>query len=389
MVVLKSCIKEWIEETIVNTKILACYLPQFHEIPENNEWWGKGFTEWTNVKKAKPLYNWHKQPKKPLNDNYYNLLDKDIVEWQTALANKYGLYGFCYFHYYFQGKLILEKPAENLLRWRDIDQRFCFFWANVTWSRTWTAAKNATTWVAEGYENKTGKDILLEQTYGSNDDWIAHFKYLLPFFKDERYIKVNGKPMFYIYKISDIDCINEMLATWDALAQENGLPGMHIVAVNDDAANIPGVEAIAHYGLPKVDVFNFTLLKNKILHKFERFFREKFSGEKKDVWDYQKMWDNILSLKPYGNVPNYPSALVGYDDTPRRGENGVMLRNQTPELFEKNLKRQLWRAKNIYRSDYLLLTAWNEWGEGNYLEPDVECRYEYLERLQAAISTYE
>ena len=179
-------------------KKFAFFLPQFHEIPENDEWWGKGFTEWTNVKDAKPLYKGHQQPKHPMNNNYYNLLHKNVVEWQTELMNKSGLDGFIYYHYYFTGKKLLEKPAENLLKWKDIPQRFFFCWANHTWNRSWEGKKT----------------ILLEQTYGTKDDWEKHFQYLLPLFKDDRYEKRDNKPLLMIF-ISQFNEKNNMFQYFD------------------------------------------------------------------------------------------------------------------------------------------------------------------------------
>ncbi len=187
-------------------KILAYYLPQFHEIEENNKWWGKGFTEWTNVKKGKKLFKTQNQPFVPLNNNYYNLLNKETVKWQTELAKKYGVYGFCYYHYWFEGKKLLEKPVENLLKWKNIDQKFCFCWANHSWKKTWNGLN----------------EILMEQKYGNEDSWNKHFDYLLQFFKDERYIKIDNKPIFMIFKLKDIKDINEMLDFFNKKCIENG-----------------------------------------------------------------------------------------------------------------------------------------------------------------------
>lgn len=368
-------------------KILALYLPQYHEIPENNLWWGNGFTEWVNVKKAKSIFPWQNLPDRPLNDNYYNLLDKATVKWQTKLANDYGIYGFCYFHYYFKGKKLLEKPAENLLRWKDINQRFCFFWANVSWCRTWSAVKEATTnWVVNGEEQyqKNSDGMLMEQVYGDKEDWEDHFKYLLPFFKDSRYIKKDNKPMFFIYRIDLIEHASEMFAVWNDLAQKNGFDGVHIVSVNEEVPDVSGVEAIAHYGFERVTksdyIYSGKCWLNKQLHCLFRFLRGQ-GWEYPFVFDYEKMWQMITKVKPYGNRPNYPGAFVGYDETPRKGYRSVCVKGKELTVFEKYMRKQLERTKNIYRSEYLLLDAWNEWGEGNYLEPDEKFEYGFLETL--------
>ena len=192
-------------------KIIAFYLPQFHNIPENDEWWGDGFTEWTNVKKAKPLYEGHMQPRVPLGGNYYNLLDDNVKIWQADLAKKYGVYGFCYYHYWFNGKMLLEKPMEQMLANKEVDIPFCICWANEPWTKAWV-----------GDERK----LLIAQEYGQEEEWKQHFMYLLPFFKDERYITKNGKPLFVFYRPDIVPCMKEMIETWDKLAKENGLSGI-------------------------------------------------------------------------------------------------------------------------------------------------------------------
>lgn len=199
-------------------KIITFYLPQFHEIPENNEWWGKGFTEWVNVKKAQPLYEGHEQPRVPLNENYYNLLDPNVQVWQAKIAKEYGVYGFCYYHYWFNGKLLLEKPMENMLKNRDIDIPFCVCWANEPWTRAWVG------------ETK----VLIPQLYGEKREWKEHFDYLLPFFKDSRYICDDGKPLVVIYRPEVIECLNEMLDYWNELAIQEGFEGLTYAYQNID-----------------------------------------------------------------------------------------------------------------------------------------------------------
>ena len=190
----------------------ALFLPQYHEIPENNKWWGNGFTEWKNVERGIPFFNGHIQPKRPLNNNYYNLLNKETVKWQTKLIKKYKIDGFVYYHYYFCGKKLLEKPAENLLLWQDIHQPFFFCWANHTWYRSWN----------------NSKEVLIEQTYGKPKDWKQHFDYLLPFFKDERYEKKDNKPIFMIFQ-SDFKKKNEIIDFFDTQCKKNGFDGIYII----------------------------------------------------------------------------------------------------------------------------------------------------------------
>lgn len=192
-------------------KIISFYLPQFHTFPENDRWWGKGFTEWTSVKSAKSLYRGHIQPRIPLNHNYYDLTDPETVRWQSALAKKYGIYGFCYYHYWFDGKMLMNKPMELMLQDQNIDLPFCICWANENWTRAWA---------------KKSKEVLIAQTYGNKEDWKDHFYYLLPFLKDHRYIRIDEKPVIVIYRPELIPTLQEMLEFWQEMAVKAELPGL-------------------------------------------------------------------------------------------------------------------------------------------------------------------
>ena len=203
------------------TKALAYFLPQYHEIPENDQWWGRGFTEWTNLRKALPLFKGHQIPV-PLNDNYYNLLEKETVVWQTELMKEYEVHGLVYYHYWFLGKKILERPAENLLNWKDIDQKFMFMWANHDWTRSWVG----------------GREILMKQEYGIEQDWLNHIQYLIEFFKDERYIKIDNKPVFQIYIGDKIECFDEMIEVWNTECIRNGFDGIYIIENIDNYTKI-------------------------------------------------------------------------------------------------------------------------------------------------------
>ena len=178
-------------------KLLAYYLPQFHRVPENDNWWGEGFTEWTAAKKAKALFKGHYQPHEPWNDNYYNLLEKETMQWQAKLMHQYGIDGMCFYHYWFgEGEKILEKPAENLLKWIDIDMPFCFSWANQSWVQSWSKLKGFS-WLSGQKEESSGNEssVIFQQKYGREEEWKVHFQYLLPFLKDKRYIQYDGKPL--------------------------------------------------------------------------------------------------------------------------------------------------------------------------------------------------
>ncbi len=374
-------------------KVIAFFLPQYHAIPENNEWWGDGFTEWTNVKKAKIYFEGQNQPRIPLDNNYYNLLDKKTVEWQTELANKYNVYGLCYFHYDFGGKRLLETPAENLLKWKEIGQRFCFAWANVTWARTWEAVhtSSVTTWSKEHSVQKQGNGILIRQIYGDEKEWENHFYYLLPFFLDNRYIKENGKPVFLIYHVNEIPHAKERFKLWNKLAQDSDLPGIHLVSMNEVVHDNPYIEAIAHYShgvaLSQSIMAKFLKLKRYAINACMQFIGAKYRVPK--IWDYEFVWKAITDTSPYGGLPNYAGAVVGCDDTPRHGEQGTFFKNASPQIFEKYMEKQLLRASKVYKSEYVFLDSWNEWGEGSYLEPDQTNGYAYLEALSRAVKKVE
>jgi hypothetical protein len=352
-------------------KIIAFYLPQFHAIPENDRWWGTGFTEWTNVKKAKPLFERHYQPRIPYNKNYYNLLQPEIRNWQVNLAKKYGIYGFCYYHYWFKGKKLLEKPIEQVLHSKEPDFPFCFSWANESWSRTWYGSR---------------KEILLKQDYGEKRDWEKHFRYLVNFFKDKRYIKINNKPLFLIYKPSKIDQLDVLIEYWDYLAFKAGLNGMYIIET------LTATQAKPYSKLSQGIVFyepGFTFYNEGFYRKFKirakanlnKLFKNKYFLNR---IDYDEIY-NIILKKNINRFKKkiYLGSFVDYDDTPRRKYQGFIFNNVTPEKFEKYINLLLKKSQEI-GSEFLFITAWNEWAEGAYLEPDEKNKYDFLKAIKNA-----
>lgn len=354
----------------MNIKPISIYLPQFHRVKENDEWWGEGFTEWTAVKESEPLFEGHNQPRVPLDNNYYDLLSKDTLVMQAKMAKEYGIYGFCFYHYYFEnGRKILEKPVENLLEWKDIDINYCFCWANETWARTWSNISDSNAW-SEKYEISDNKNsgILLNQTYGNENDWKKHFDYLLTFFKDSRYIKVDNKPMFVFYKTNLIDCINEMLECWEEWAKKEGFSGIYsvdtnpIIKTNTSASLWKGYDAFAY---PQ-------FLGEKAEEHYEKGKRYLL---------YKEVWNNAIRAFGDEDRKNYYGAFVDFDDSPRRGNKGVMLRGTNVETFEKYA--YMLGVKNCLEgNEFYFINAWNEWGEGNYLEPDEKNGYGYLEAVR-------
>ena len=217
-----------------DVKIIANYLPQYHEIPENNLFWGKGYTDWIAVKNAKPLYDGHCEPRVPLNNNYYSLDEVKTLEWQASLAREYGIYGFGIYHYWFSSKLkLLEKPAELLLSNQQIDINYMFIWDNCSWKRTWGNVKNGNDWAPQfdrerHQQGEQGSSILAELVYGTEQDWEMHFNYLLPFFQDDRYIKIKGMPLFaFMVPSNDFETLVNMVDYWELLAKKAGFPGLY------------------------------------------------------------------------------------------------------------------------------------------------------------------
>lgn len=358
-------------------KILAVYLPQYHEIPENNEWWGEHFTEWVNLKNAKPCFKGHYQPRVPLNKNYYNLTDTSVMKWQAKIAKEHGLYGFIYYHYWFEEGLLLEKPAELMLNDKEVDMPFCFCWANHTWKREWAS--------------KSDK-ILRKMTYGDEKEWEKHFYYLLPFFKDERYICMEGKPLFIIYRPEDFDRFPEMLGLWQKLALENGLPGICFAHQNtiyelykeDNSPYTYGFEFQMNYAVKlytaKSKIFAFQRIMNRVADKLP-ILRGKWSTMQ---YTYDDIWNIVLNTEPR-HESWIPGAFVDWDNTPRRKNRGQLCTNVTPEKFKSYLSKQIIHAKESYHKDYMIMFAWNEWGESGYLEPDEKYGYGMLDALRDAL----
>jgi hypothetical protein len=345
------------------TKLISFYLPQFHEIPENNQWWGEGFTDWVNVKKGIPLIKGQNQPRIPLNNNYYDLSDISVLKWQSDLAQEYGIDAFCYYHYWFNGKLLLEKPLEMMLKNKNISIPFCFCWANEPWARTW-----------DGLDN----DVLMPQNYGDENEWINHFQYLINFFKDDRYIKVDNKPIFIIYKTLHIPNVDKMCSLWDSLARKNGYDGIYFIEMLGGIQKEPYLkisESILEFE-PNYTISGANWSKSfRIFQKVRKQINKGLS-----IFDYDFIWSQILKRdKNRFNKNVYLGAFVDWDNTPRKGNRGVVFKGSNPEKFKKYLKKQIERSKE---NDFIFINAWNEWAEGTYLEPDVKSNLGYLKVIQ-------
>ena len=355
-------------------KVIAMYLPQFHRVKENDEWWGEGFTEWTSARTAEPLFESHYQPHIPLNNNYYDLLEKETMQWQADLLHQYNVDGMCMYHYWFKdGRQILEKPMENLLKWTDINMPFCICWANTPWARTWSKFSGTPWAVKFEPKRKAGdKEILLEQDYGTHKQWKEHFEYLLPFFKDDRYMKIDGKPIFLFFDTKLVDCLDEMLECWRKLARENGFEGIYVIGAGANRNCFHSVDAILK-DQPRVAFAR--------LNAFSSFTK----GAKRIPYDV--LWKQILS-EGKEQIKTYSCGLVGFDTTPRQGEKGEIIEGSTPEKF-KMYFRSLLAQNEVAGNDMVFINAWNEWGEGAHLEPDEMWGYGFLEAVRDAKATYQ
>lgn len=380
-------------------RIIAFYLPQFHSIPENDEWWGKDFTEWTNVKKAKPLFEGHIQPKIPLNNNYYNLLDDNVKIWQANLAKEYGIYGFCYYHYWYNGHMLLEKPMEQMLKNKKIDIPFCIWWCNQPWTKSWVG---------------NDKKVLIAQKYGDKDEWIEHYKYLRQFFLDDRYIFNDNKPVLGIYQPEMIVDLDKMSKCWQELAKKDGFDGIDLMCTiknYNGVASYPSVyENFNHFvewgfSLAVTNESKFSLgglysvlkkIKEAINVRFQRLFGRNLItngdlikllfNKKSEItkYNYDKIWEKVISLRPYCEK-SLPGAFVDWDNTARYGKRGSVMINSSPDKFSKYLSEQIKNAKNYYKTDLIFLQAWNEWAEWSVLEPDEYNEYNYINGVKKAL----
>ena len=373
-----------------HAKLIAMYFPQLHAIPENDAWWGTGFTDWENVKSARPQYEGHYQPRVPLDRNYYDQSRLETLRWQIDLAKQYGIYGFCHYHYWFNGKQLLETPTNLIMANKDIDFPFCLSWANETWSRRWD-----------------GRDhhVLIQQTHPpTRDSWKKHYDYLIKAWTDPRAIKVDGKPVFVIYRPQRIDKIDDMLAYWRGLAQQDGLPGLYFIfqkqyelpnrnCLNsfDALFQFQPFEAINSPSYDK-DSIRHSLLFKLIRSLPERYqdmlrgARAKFVKEL-TFHDYVTTWKQIVEIRPDQELTTFPGAFADWDNASRYKKRATIFRGATPEIFCEWLTRLLdtMPQRNL-PENYIFLNAWNEWSEGAYLEPDARYGYQYLEAVKMVLT---
>lgn len=353
-------------------RIIAYYLPQFHPIPENDEWWSKGFTEWTNVGKAKSLFKGHYQPRVPADLGYYDLRVPETRIAQANMAREYGIEGFCYWHYWFgNGKRLLERPFNEVLSSGQPDFPFCLAWANESWKG-----------FAHGLKNR---NMLIEQLYPGVDDYTKHFYEVLPAFKDKRYICVEGKPLFVIYKpLADPEVVS-FIETWRKLAQINGLPGIYFVGHNNNSWD--SIDDILSVGVDSVNTVRLMSYTNnrQFLVKVKDKLNSILRGVPK-VYSYEFICKYVINKDEDTKENVFPSIISGWDHSPRSGSEALVLTNFTPQVFEKHISQVFDLIKDKQSEHQIVfLKSWNEWAEGNYMEPDIKYGHGFLEVLKKSL----
>lgn len=368
-----------------NIKVLAYYLPQFHPTPENDEWWGKGFTEWVNVAKARPLFKGHKQPHIPADLGFYDLRLPESRTMQAEYAKKAGISAFCYWHYWFgNGKRLLNYPLDEVIRLGEPDFPFCLAWANHSWyKKSWVAGK--------GIFNLNKSQLLIEQKYLGKNDYKQHFETMLPAFKDRRYFRIDNRLVFVIYAPQDIPNIDNFMECWNELAQKHGLNGFYFIAHCYVAELLNKIRSMPF------DAINFSMHHEAFPNARENhsnFISTIQTGIRRRIqikpitMDYSKLIQRMdTSLWDEENI--YPTLIPNWDHTPRSGNFGRVFLNATPELFAKHIDMTFKRlVKKEEKNQVVFIKSWNEWGEGNYLEPDLEFGTRRIEELSKILNSY-
>ena len=361
-------------------RVIAFYLPQYHPIPENDAWWGKGFTEWTNVTKARPLFRGHYQPHLPADLGFYDLRVAESREAQAELARQYGVTGFCYYHYWFSGKRLLHRPFDEVLTSGRPNFPFCLCWANEKWTRIW-----------DGGESGRESEVLMEQTYSEQDD-LAHIRWLARAFADHRYIRVENKPLFIIYRAHKLPDVRTTTAIWRDECRHLGIGEIFLCRIDTGADVLPpeevGLDAAVEFQ-PDWFSLGYPLgsrgLRQSRWSDLKFFLRRKLLGHDITAQNYR----HLVSTMSRRNQPDYlrfPCVTPSWDNSPRRRRGPTVFIESSPKLFHQWLVAtlaNLAKSKNTPR--LLFVNAWNEWGESNHLEPDQRYGRSYLEALKEAL----
>ncbi|MGA1977597.1 MAG: glycoside hydrolase family 99-like domain-containing protein [Bacteroidales bacterium] len=350
-------------------RFIAIYLPQYHPINENDFAWGKGFTDWMNVKKAMPLYKGHYQPHIPHEDlGCYNLLDSGVIVKQAAMAKKYGIYGFAFYHYWFNGKRLLNQPLDNILTSGKPDLPFCYIWANENWTKRW-----------DGEDN----EIIIKQEYSFEDD-LNHIQFLCDnVFPDRRYITINRKPVFIVYKPFLFPNIKRTIEIWRKEASKTSIKELYIVCMDNflkgQKPDEAGFDATIHFQ-PDHRVFRNRLTENIFFGILNKLKLRKSPFLNNLIYDYYEYSKLALNYYSEINYKCFPGVMPGWDNSARRKTNALIFFDSTPEKYKIWLASIL-KAYNGFNSEenFVFLNAWNEWAEGNHLEPCIRWGYKYLQ----------
>ncbi len=356
------------------TRVICFYLPQFHVIPENNAWWGEGFTEWLNVKRAKPLFDGHYQPHAPLNDYYYSLDDIRVQKRHVSLAKKFGIFGFCFYFYWFNGKTLLEAPTKRWLQSPELDLPFCLCWANENWTRRWDGGDD---------------EILVPQVHSFLDDrnFINH---IIPYLKDSRYIRIEGKPLIVLYRPNLLPNAQLTASAWRSVCESSGVGPIHLSYVQGFDRSDPGIYGFdSAIEFPPLSIDNAGFRSERINNQVRSY--SSANDYNFNLYDYKKF------VQFSENYPELPYTLFrgvcpSWDNTARRlNSNAFIVHNATPEsyhewllnacLFSKSRSQQ----QSSNGSDIVFINAWNEWGEGCHLEPDTKFHYRWLQETRRAL----
>lgn len=371
----------------MSVKLIAYYLPQYHPIPENDEWWGKGFTEWTNVAKAKPLFKGHYQPRLPADLGFYDLRVPEVRDQQAELAREHGIYGFCYYHYWFgNGKQLLERPFNDVLASGKPDFPFMLCWANQSWKGVWFGASK-------------GK-MLIDQHYPGADDYKRHFYSILNALNDPRYICIDNKPVFFVYMPREIPDLNLFVDVFRGLAFKEGLTGIYLLAGNCPDTWIPSENGFdgmisSNFHTFRNEMKRYLIKNNNVfLGKVERklrrmFFSKGFDDRNKPFYvEYSKLI-NLISNWPEVNLDYFPEVVPDWDNSPRSGVRSLIIKNSTPDLWREHLTRAfIYALKKPADRQFVFIKSWNEWAESNYLEPDLKYGHTYLEMLKKTLQSF-
>lgn len=358
-------------------KVIALYLPQYHPTPDNDEWWGEGFTEWTNVAKAKKLYKGHYQPRVPANLGFYDLRLSEVREKQVEIAKRAGVEAFCYYHYWFgNGKQELERPFQEVVASGKPDFPFCLCWANEPWySKMWNQ------------DGTIEKKLLVDQVYPGKEENEQHFYAMLDAFKDPRYYKISGKLVFMIYKPYHFKEISAFMKQWNELAKQNGLEGFHFIGHCQNPQTPKDVDDIKALGFDAINVLYLTNFQNfnpSFLKRVWNYLTHQLLN-RPYINDYKSILPRLVSTEA-SRSDVYPSLVPNWDHTPRSGKGGYLFEGCEPELFGMHCRMVFDAIKGKKDEERIVfLKSWNEWGEGNYMEPDLKYGLGYIDALRCAL----